>query len=81
MLYEDYLVMTIFTSYEIERLRDAYNQGISLYLDDAKDDPYPHDYTDEYIGDVVKDIFKGRGVDIQEQDVTYLTNTIRYYLL
>lgn len=81
MLYEAYLVKGIFTAFERERLRDAYNRGISQYWDDAKDNPYPHDYTDEYIGGVVKDIFKGRGVNIQEQDVIYLTNTIRYYLL
>lgn len=41
MLYEDYLVKTIFTAPEIECLRDAYYQGISQYLDDAEDNPYP----------------------------------------
>ena len=81
MLYEVYLVETIFTSPEIEQLRSAYKDGESEYLIDLFNNPFACDYTDEYVGDVVKDIFKERGVDIQPYDLTHLVNTVKYYLL
>jgi hypothetical protein len=81
MLYETYLVELMFTLPEITRLETAHEDGIRQYWEVLDIDPYPLNYVDEYVGDVVKDILKGRGIDIQEKDVIYLVNTIKYYLL
>lgn len=81
MLYEDYLVETIFTPSEIDELRSAYTEGLSEYLSDLSNNPFAFDPRDEYVGDVVKEIFKERGVVVRPHDVTYLTNTIKYYMI